>query len=261
MPAYFGGVERVEMLVQRRARVVEQVVQLQFAHPGTPGNRRDIGARHLHLRAVPEQRGISNLAAVARSQHHVVIDDLLDILQKLYAIIACLVPCRSNQGPDSRAGDVTIEKESATIRVGAVTYVMADFADVRVGGPLREGAVKGVVRCCAQEPMTRFYMRCTILCKHWHDDCRCIPRRVDLLDLDAQLAQFRGCTQNRVQVRGHLRLLVGPVVVADTGEGGHTYKAHIAQPGNRIRGRSYFVLPESSFLAIKEDVTGSIDSH
>src|SRR6266487_4730403 len=109
--------------------------------------------------------------------------------------------------------------------------------------------------------MTRFYMRCTIMCKQRHDDRRCIPWRVDLLDLDTQFAQLCGCTQNRVHVRGHLRLLVGSVIVADTGEGGHTYKAHIAQPGNRICGRSYFALPEPSFLAIKEDVTRSIDPY
>src|SRR5260370_37147322 len=107
------------------------------------------------MRAVAEQRSISDLAAIAWSTLHMVVDDLLDVLQVLHAVVACLIPCRSNQRPNLGTSYLAIAEEPATVRVGAITHVMGDFGDIRVGGPLREGAVKSMIWCGAQQSATR----------------------------------------------------------------------------------------------------------
>src|SRR5260370_2156486 len=190
-----------------------------------------------------------------------VVDDLLDVLQVLHAVVACLIPCRSNQRPNLGTSYVAVVEEPGTVRVGAITHVMGDFGDIRVGGPLREGAVKGMIWCGAQQSVTGFYVCCTILCQERHDHGRGIPGSIDLLDLDAEFTQGRGGTQDGVQIWCHIWLFVRSMVIPDTRKRSNANNTHMAQARDLLYYCWHFVFAESTFLAVKEDITWSMDPY
>src|SRR4051812_1812465 len=100
--------------------MVEQVMQSQFALTGYARNNGNARMRHLHLCAVTEQGSITYIAANTRLQHYMIIDDLLNILKILHAIITRFIPCRTYQGSHSRASYITIVEKSTTIAVGTI---------------------------------------------------------------------------------------------------------------------------------------------
>src|SRR6266851_2412333 len=91
-----------------------------------------------------------------------------------------------------------------------------------------------MIWCGAQQSVTGFYVCCTILCQERHD---------------------------RVQIWCHIWLFVRSMVIPDTRKRSHANNTHMAQARDLLYDCWHFVFAESTFLAVKEDITWSMDPY
>src|SRR5215212_1349982 len=138
--------------------------------------------------------------------------------------------------------------------------MMGDFADVGVGGPLRQPFPERVVWRRAEQPMPWLHVRGAVLRQHRHRYRRGVAGSVDLLDLYAVPAQGVSGPEDGVEVGGEVGRVAGPTIVAHTRERRDANEPYVGELRYLLCCGGDLLLRESTLLPLEEYIARRVET-